>query len=198
MSTLPAEIAASRASGQLSTGPKTVVLPSDDAQVYRNHLTSFIGRYDPRTPEEEEIVQELAETKWRLLRIPQLEADLYTLGAVIFASLFEGQHEEIRPGLIRAHTFVSYGKRFDNLYLQESRLGRRYSGLLKRLSEIVRQRRTEEIDYRGAARTAANPNGFEFSNSAAIYPDRPFSSLSPAEKAEIESARAAAKRNRNP
>jgi hypothetical protein len=233
MSTSRAQIAANQANAQLSTGPKTaagkaksslnavstgltgktVLLPHEDAQVYSDHIASFIARYNPSTPEEREIVQELAQTKWRLLRVPQLEEDLYALGAVTFAAMFEDQPEEIRPGLIRAHTFVTYGKRFDNLYLQESRLGRRYSALLKRLAEITLQRQTEEIDRIAAARIApSNPPertgrsvpvirdsadiGFEFSTSAALYPDRPFSSLSPAEKAEVERARAAAKRNR--
>lgn len=144
MSTTPGQIAANQANAQLSTGPKTaagraksalnavsigltgrtVLLPSDDAQVYSDHIASFIGRYNPCTPEEKELVQELAQTKWRLLRVPELEADLYALGTVTFAGMFEDQPEEIRPGLIRAHTSVVYGKRFDNLYLQESRLGR--------------------------------------------------------------------------
>ena len=53
--------------------------------------------------------------QWRLLRIPQLEEDLWALGTVLFAGQFEDQPEEARPGLIRAHTFLNYGKRFDNL-----------------------------------------------------------------------------------
>ena len=40
----------------------------------------------------------------------------------MFANMFEDQPEDIRPGLIRAHTLLTFGKRFDNLALQESRL----------------------------------------------------------------------------
>ena len=212
MVTTQAQIAANQANAQLSTGPKTVegkaksalnavstgltgrtvLLPSDDAKAYVDHMANYFVRFDPRTPEEEEIVQELAQTKWRLSRVPQLEEDLYALGAVAFASLFEEQPEDIRPGLIRAHTFVTYGKRFDNLFLQESRLTRRYSTLLKQLSNLKLQRQTEEQACEAVARVSpSKPNGFEFSTVAKMYPERPFRSLSAAEKAAIEGARAA-------
>ncbi|HEX4229628.1 MAG TPA: hypothetical protein VHZ07_13235 [Bryobacteraceae bacterium] len=176
----PAQIAANQANAQLSTGPKsaagkaksslnavstgltgrTVLLPGDDAKAYGDHMANYFVRFDPQTPEEEELVQDLAETKWRLLRVPQLEQDIYALGALTFASMFEDQPEEICPGLIRAHTFITYGKRFDNLYLQESRLNRRYSTLLKQLSDIQRQRQAEENERKATDRKV---NGFEFS-----------------------------------
>jgi hypothetical protein len=183
----PAQIAANQANAKLSTGPtsdagkaksslnavstgltgRTVLLPGDDAKAYSDHMTRFFARLGPQTPEEEEIVQDLAQTKWRLNRVPQLEEDIYALGSVTFATLFEDEPEEIRPGLIRAHTFLTYGKRFDNLYLQESRLTRRYQNLMKQLCDIRLKRQTEENERAAAARAAAaKPNGFEFSNSA--------------------------------
>jgi hypothetical protein len=84
--------------------------------------------------------------------------------------MFEDQPEEVRPGLIRAHTLVTYGKRFDNLFLQESRLNRRYDKLMRELCELKRRRIIEEQQRQAAARVAATrspertgPNGFEFS-----------------------------------
>jgi hypothetical protein len=200
----PAQIAANQANAQFSTGPKTdagkaksslnavatgltgrtVLLPSDDAKAYSDHIANYFVRFDPRTPEEEEVVQELAQTKWRLLRIPQLEDDIYALGIVTFASLFDDQPEAIRPGLIRAHTFVTFGKRFDNLYLQESRLTRRYSVLLKQLGELNLQRQAEEYERQAAAHgSAAKPNGFEFSKSGTVRPHASLGPLSEAQKA---------------
>jgi hypothetical protein len=217
MSTTPAQIAANQANAQLSSGPKTeagktksslnavstgltgrtVLLASDDAEAYSEHMANYVARFAPSTPEEEEIVQELAQTKWRLLRVPQLEEGLYALGAVTFASIFEDQPEEIQAGLIRAHSFVTYGKRFDNLYLQESRLTRRYSTLLKQLCDIRVQRQAEENERQDIARPAASKsNGFVFSPSPQVLPERSFGSLSPAEKAEVERSRAAARQNR--
>ncbi|HEX4232125.1 MAG TPA: hypothetical protein VHZ07_25890 [Bryobacteraceae bacterium] len=204
----PAQIAANQANAQLSTGPKsaegkaksslnavstgltgrTVLLPGDEAKAFSDHMANFFVRLDPRTSEEEEIVQDLAHTKWRLNRVPQLEEDLYALGSVAFANLFEDQPEEILPGLIRAHTFVTYGKRFDNLYLQESRLTRRYQNLMRQLCDIRLKRQAEENERIAAARIAASKppertgrlvpvvrdstgNGFEFANSEKTSPE---------------------------
>ncbi|HWF46422.1 MAG TPA: hypothetical protein VG168_05410, partial [Bryobacteraceae bacterium] len=201
---------------QLSTGPKsaegkaksslnavstgltgrTVLLPSEDAKAFSDHMANLFARFDPQTPEEQEIVQDLAHTKWRLFRVPQLEEDIYALGAVTFAKLFEEQPEEIRPGLIRAHTFVTHGKRFDNLYLQESRLTRRYQTLMKQLCDIRLKRQAEENERAAAARrSAVEPPegtgrlvpvvcesmdiGFEFSNSPKT-PHEPSKSVDPA------------------
>jgi hypothetical protein len=223
----PAQIAANQANAQLSTGPKspagkaksslnavstgltgrTVLLSSEDAKIYSDHLANFFVRFDPQTPEEEELVQDLAQTKWRLNRVPQLEEDIYALGFVTFASLFEDQPDQIRPGLIRAHTFITYGKRFDNLHLQESRLNRRYSTLLKQLSEIQLRRQAEEQERQAAAARAAalertgrlvpvvrdstGPNGFEFSNNAKMPSVSRSESPAAAEKAAAPPAPAA-------
>jgi hypothetical protein len=172
----------------VSTGltGRTVLLPSDDAKVYSEHIASYFARFEPSSPEEEEMVQELAQTKWRLLRVPQLEEDLWALGSVTFASLFEDQSEDARPGLIRAHTFVVYGKRFDNLFLQESRLNRRYSTLIKQLGDLKLQRQAQEAERQmAAAKSSARSNGFDFSISSKAGLDEPFSFLPPTERAQF-------------
>ena len=201
------QIAANQTNAQLSTGPKTeagkaksslnavsggltgrtVLLPSEDAEAYREHMANYFVRHDPRTPEEEELVQDLAQTKWRLMRIPQLEEDLWALGAVLFASMFEDQPEDVRPGLIRAHTLVSYGKRFDNLFLQESRLTRRFSTLLKQLGELKLQRLAAESEraQTSVPKSSAHSNGFEFATPQRVRPEESFGALSPAEKAKV-------------
>jgi hypothetical protein len=67
----------------VSTGltGRTVLLPSDDAKAYSDHMANFFISCEPATPEEEALVQDLAQTKWRLNRIPQLEEDLWALGS---------------------------------------------------------------------------------------------------------------------
>jgi hypothetical protein len=121
-----------------------------------------------------------------LLRIPQLEEDLWALGTVTFASLFEDQPEVTRPGLIRAHTFVVHGKRFDNLFLQESRLNRRYSTLIKQLGELKLQRQADEAEREfRASKSSARPNGFEFSPSPKAGSDDPLDFLPAAERPQF-------------
>ena len=94
MSSSPAKVKANRANAQLSTGPqsphgkaksslnavktgltgRTVLLNTDDAAAYEAHVKRFSDQYAPSTDEERALTYQLAETEWRLLRIPTLEA----------------------------------------------------------------------------------------------------------------------------
>ena len=88
--------ATNRANSQHSTGPRTeagkqrssrnalrhglsaqtAVLPTEDPEVYKRHIQQFLDEYAPATPTETQLVNEIANTAWRLNRIPLLEADL--------------------------------------------------------------------------------------------------------------------------
>src|SRR5881398_1911440 len=94
-----AQIEANRANAQLSTGPtsetgkaksslnavktgltgRTVLLPSDDAAVYEAeaHVAEFMKRLAPVGEDEQNLAQSLADTEWRLFRIPALELGIY-------------------------------------------------------------------------------------------------------------------------
>ena len=85
-----------RANAQHSTGPRTeagkqrssqnalrhgltarsAVLPSEDPAAYQQHLRQFMDEYQPATATETQMVQQLADTSWRINRIPMLEADI--------------------------------------------------------------------------------------------------------------------------
>ncbi len=54
----------------------SAVLPSEDRGAYETHRRGFFDEYQPATPTETQLTQELADTSWRLNRIPLLEADL--------------------------------------------------------------------------------------------------------------------------
>jgi hypothetical protein len=98
----PADRAATnRANSQHSTGPRTEagkqrssqnalrhgltaaspVLPSEDPAAYQDHRRRFFDEYQPATPTESQLVQELADTSWRLNRIPLLEAEVLARAA---------------------------------------------------------------------------------------------------------------------
>jgi hypothetical protein len=88
--------AINRANSQHSTGPRTesgkqrsslnalrhgltaqtAVLPNEDPQAYQRHIQQFLDEYAPATPTETQLVNEIANTAWRLNRIPFLEAEL--------------------------------------------------------------------------------------------------------------------------
>jgi hypothetical protein len=87
---------ANRANAKLSTGPRTepgkqrsslnalrhgltaqtAVLPTEDPEAYQLHIQQFLDEYKPANPTETQLVHEIANTAWRLNRIPFLEAEL--------------------------------------------------------------------------------------------------------------------------
>jgi hypothetical protein len=95
-----ARLAANQANAQLSTGPtsvtgkaasslnglktgltgRTVLLPGDDAAAaYQGLVESFVERHQPVGDAEQNLVQSLADTEWRLQRIPALEMGISSL-----------------------------------------------------------------------------------------------------------------------
>ncbi|MBV8553816.1 MAG: hypothetical protein JOY54_21150 [Acidobacteriaceae bacterium] len=159
-----AQVAANRANAQLSTGPKseegkaksslnavktgltgrTVLLPTDDASAYEAHIARFFKEWDPATDAERALVQSLADTEWRLLRIPSLEAGIYALGRLEFADKFAHEEEQaVRKSLIEAQVFLTYRRDLNNLSIQESRLRRQRENDTAELKELQEQRRRE-------------------------------------------------------
>jgi hypothetical protein len=90
--------ATNRANSQHSTGPRTepgkqrasrnalrhgltaqtAVLPNENPETYQRHIQQFLDEYQPATPAETQLVHEIANTTWRINRIPFLEAELFS------------------------------------------------------------------------------------------------------------------------
>lgn len=155
-----AKIAANQRNAQLSTGPtseagraksslnavktgltgRTVLLPSDDAALYEQHLQSFLTRWNPVGDEERNFVQSLADTEWRLARIPSLEAGIYALGRLEFAELFPNEDEITRKQLIESKILLTYQRQLNNLSIQENRLRRHREKDTATLKELQNNR----------------------------------------------------------
>jgi len=52
------------------------VLPTEDPAAFETHRRAFLDEYQPATPTETQLVEELSDTSWRLRRIPLFEARL--------------------------------------------------------------------------------------------------------------------------
>jgi hypothetical protein len=175
-----ARLAANRADAQLSTGPTSetgkntsslnaVKTGLDDAEAHRQHLAAYEAEYRPVGLRECELVQSLADTRWRLNRIPGLEAAIYALGRTEFEGVVEEE-------LIELHTYLKYEKSLRNLQLQESRLLRRYGKEIAELRALQRGRENRDeaelasnfrptpTEERMSANALSDPVGFEFSN----------------------------------
>ncbi len=164
-----AQIAANQANAQLSTGPtsetgkaksslnavktgltgRTVLLPGDDAALYEAHVSHFIERFQPANDEERNLVQSLADTEWRLLRIPSLEMGIYALGRLEFAELFPNEDEPVRKHLIEAKILLAYQRQLNNLSIQENRLRRQRekdSAILRELQDVRKRQTKARLD----------------------------------------------------
>jgi len=171
---------ANQANAQLSVGPRTeegkaksslnaiktgltgrtVLLPSDDTAAYERHVVAFYDEYQPVGLQECELVQSIADTFWRLRRIPIVETAIFTKGRIEFAELFNEQDLAARPHLIDAHTFIVYEKQIRNLQLQEARLARRREKEIAELRKLQADRAEAPIQKQPQEMPA---NGFVFS-----------------------------------
>jgi hypothetical protein len=57
---------------------RTAVLPTEDPEAYQRHIQQFLDEYQPANSTETQLVHEIANTAWRLNRIPFLEAELFS------------------------------------------------------------------------------------------------------------------------
>jgi hypothetical protein len=138
------------ANAQFSTGPKTEqgklraslnalrhgltsqleVLPSEDPEQYQQHLASFQRDLRPFGADEQNLVQILADTSWRLHRVAALEANLLTTGT------FTGEPSTADPGAMTDRMI----KGLATLSLHGHRLSRQFQTTLTQLKQIQRER----------------------------------------------------------
>ena len=108
---------------------RTAVLPSEDPAAYEQHRRQFLEEYRPATPTETQLVHELADTSWRLNRIPLLEADLLSRAQSPAPS-----PQSPAPAVAALATLGLHGQR----------LSRQFHKTLEHLREIQLERRQRE------------------------------------------------------
>ncbi|HMF78820.1 MAG TPA: hypothetical protein VK604_24395 [Bryobacteraceae bacterium] len=196
-----AQLTANRANAALSTGPtteagkaksshnavktgltgRTILLPTDDREIYIQHIARFFTKYQPVTDDEKALTQSVAESEWRLLRIPTLESGIYAIGRRNLAGEFPDEPDPaVRAAMIDAQVFQNCRKDLSNLALQEARLRRMRDADLATLKDMIKTRLDKQKSdlasaslKRLAALDAGNafdPTlfGFEFTNDELI------------------------------
>src|SRR5580693_509108 len=101
---------------------RTAVLPTEDPEAYQRHIQQFLDEHKPATPTETQLVHEIANTAWRLNRIPSLEAELLSQ---------DPSPQSLIPQLA-------------SLGLHGSRLSRQFQKALEQLRDIQEERRRLE------------------------------------------------------
>ena len=120
---------------------QTVVLPSEDPAQYEAHRAQFFDEYQPATPTETQLVQELVDTSWRLNRIPLLEA-----GLIARAENPPNEQARIDFDIVDAHRLIA------GINLQGARLSRQFQKAVQTLRDIQESRlQRERRDLEDAA-----------------------------------------------
>ena len=133
----------------------TVLLPGDDAELYEAKLLHCVETLNPVGEKETALVQTLADTEWRIARVPGLEYGIYALARIEFADKFNDQPAELRPGLIQSFTYLAYHRQLNNLSIQESRLNRQLDKITKELAALQSQRQQQQQQQEKAKLTEA-------------------------------------------
>jgi hypothetical protein len=155
---------------------RTVLLPTDDSDAYRELIAAYEREYQPIGLRETELVQSLADTQWRLQRVPGLESAIYAKGRYEFAEAHAEEEITLRKALIDLDTHLKYEKQLRNLQLQESRLHRRYEKEAAELRQLQKERQASEAAASKTAtvreRTQTAPAGAAaLSNSEFVFSD---------------------------
>ncbi len=159
-----AKLAANRVNAQQSTGPvtaegkaksslnatktgltgRTVLLPGEEFAAYTAHIERHLVHYDPINDEERTLVQMIADTQWRLLRVPEAEAGFFIVGERKLGDLYPNETDPERHAqLMRTEIRIAFSKDLSNLYLQESRLNRQLDKYRAQLEQIQESRRNK-------------------------------------------------------
>ena len=108
---------------------RTAVLPTEDPEAYQRHIQQFLDEYAPATPTETQLVHEIANTAWRLNRIPFLEAELLSRAANP-----PTEQAAIDFDIVDAHRALA------TLGLHGARLSRQFQKALEQLRDIQDER----------------------------------------------------------
>lgn len=149
----------------LSTGPKTAagkaisaqnalkhgltaispLLPTEDKAAYDQHVRGFEEDYQPKTATERQLTRDLADTSWRMNRLPALEASIIALEALPPGSI-STDIPDLDACLAVTETLRRQERALDTLSKHHTRLSRHFHKTLNELRGIQSQRRKEALD----------------------------------------------------
>src|ERR1700682_2205568 len=80
--------------------PALIVLPAEDLVAYQDFTNQFLADFKPVGILEEQLVQSLADTSWRLNRIAALESNLMALGFSEHENRLKIEHPEAHAAMV--------------------------------------------------------------------------------------------------
>jgi hypothetical protein len=128
----------------LTGGP--IVMAFEEIAAYEKNLASVVNHYKPVTDLEKSTIQEVADTKWKLLRIPFLESAIFAKGCLENQDNFgpDVVHPEDRFMLVEGAIQQKYSKDLSSLTLQQTRLQRQLERKIKEFEKLREEREVVE------------------------------------------------------
>src|SRR6202171_4391573 len=123
---------------------QTIVLPAEDLAAY-NHFTQ--QTFDDLKPVgflEKQFAQIIADTSWRLHRIPALENNLIALGFHEHSNRISTEHPEAHAALVIIEAMREQPRAINAISMHSERLSRQLERTVQRLQILQSQRRATE------------------------------------------------------
>src|SRR5258708_29402610 len=128
------------------------LLPSEDPAAFNRHTQDLFDEYKPKPPTGTQLVRDLADTSWRMNRIPFLERDLLMLSATLPAGSINVDLPDLKTCLAVEEALRRQERSLASLSAHGNRLSRQFHKTLDKLRDIQAVRReTEERDLKNAA-----------------------------------------------
>ncbi len=128
------------------------MLLAEDPAAFERHTQDLFHEYKPKTPTEKQLIKELADTSWRMNRIPFLERDILMLSAALPAGSINVDLPDLQTCRAVEDALRRQERLLANLSMHGHRLSRQFHKTLDKLREIQADRReTEERDLKNAA-----------------------------------------------
>ncbi len=122
----------------------TILLPTEDLAAYQDFTDKFFVELKPAGMIERQLVQSLADTAWRLNRIPALENNLLALGFTEHENSIVTEHAEVHAALVIMEALREQTRTFTALGQHGARLSREFERILKQLRQLQQERRATE------------------------------------------------------
>ena len=133
----------------------TVLFANDDFLRYYTHIESYETQFQPVGPEESALVQSIADTRWRLNRIPGLELAILATGSLTFMEENPSYAKPDAEMALEMHVRRLHEKELRNLQLQENRLVRRRERETAELQRLQSTRKAREEETLAEAAKSA-------------------------------------------
>jgi hypothetical protein len=137
---------------------RTALLPTEDPEAYQRHVQQFLDDHKPANSVETQLVHEMANTAWRLNRIPFIEAELLSQATDPQSQIPLLSTLGLHSGRL-SRQFQKAAEHLRDIQEERRRLERRH---LNEVSEILIRHQRKGLPFDPSV--FSNEAGFVFSN----------------------------------